>query len=377
MNTKLTQTISLHAPYKVRELGEPTQEEWDALLRDCPGGGHVLQSYTWGEFKREQGWRPLRLALYRDGEIAGAGQFLLRSTWPVPGKLMYATKGPWLPWNDEEGVRAFFAGVADVARREGVHTVKVEPEILSEQEDVKALLGSVGFRKARYDLNFDATILVDLGLPSEKEILDRMSGSSKKGKTTRYNINLASRRGVEVYEPSDFEWAFETLHGWLESLSQSKKGFSARRPRGYRYDMMRRMYEAGRGHFLFAAHEGEALSSSYIFDFGEKLWFMYNASSGEKRKLQANYLLQWEILRRARERGITHAYFVGVPKRGERTKDHPYYGSYEFKRGFGGEVIEFVGCMDLAIAPLRAAAWYQLEPLYYRAYARARNNLFY
>ncbi len=70
---------------------------WDGWLRNSPGGGHVLQSHAWGEFKRRYGWRPLRLVLERGDEVAGAGQFLAYNTIPVPGFLMYCSKGPWLP----------------------------------------------------------------------------------------------------------------------------------------------------------------------------------------------------------------------------------------------------------------------------------------
>src|SRR5215213_469136 len=142
------------APYTTREIRSGTRAEWDGWLWGSPGGGHVLQSYEWGEFKRRLGWRPIRLVLERDGKVVGLGQFLAYNTAPVPGVLLYCTKGPWLPWDEEEGVRA-------VAGREGAHTVKIEPEVLEQHEDVKALLGRIGFRKARYDLNQKTTLVVD------------------------------------------------------------------------------------------------------------------------------------------------------------------------------------------------------------------------
>ena len=175
------------APYAVREVRDVTRTGWDDLLERSPGGGHVLQSYEWGEFKRTSGWRPIRLVLERDGEVAGVGQFLSYGTGPfVPGALWYCTKGPWLPWDDEEAVRAFFRGVREVAGREGAHTVKIEPEVLEQQKDVKALLGEIGFRKSRYDLNQKTTLVVDLNLP-EEELLAKMKGK------TRYNVRLADR----------------------------------------------------------------------------------------------------------------------------------------------------------------------------------------
>ena len=369
------------AGYTVREVRDVSGETWDGWVRSSPGGGHVLQSHSWGEFKRERRWRPVRLVLERDGAVLGTGQFLSYNTLPVPGRLLYCTKGPWLPWDDAAAVRAFFEGLREVAGCEGAHTVKIEPEVPDERLDVKALLDDLGFRKARYDLNFSTTVVMDLS-PSEEELLDRMSGKGKKGKTTRYNINLARRKGVEVYEPDvsrpeEFDRAFETLYAWIQGLAENKEGFSNRRPRQYFYDMMRRMSDARQGRFFFAAHEGRPLSGAYIFNFGEKFWFMHGASGPGDRKLQANYLLQWEIMRWAKRQGMTYCDFVGAPKREDRTPDNPYYGVYKFKTGFGGEAVDFPGCLDLRINLRRAAAWYEFEPLYYRAYYKLKHNVFY
>ena len=369
-----TRTARHAGPYSVREVRDVTREEWDDWVENSPGGGHVLQSYAWGEFKRGQGWRPVRLALERDGKVVGLGQFLAYNTFPVPGSLMYCTKGPWLPWDDQEAVRAFFGGVAQAAGREGAHTVKIEPEVFEERTDVKALLHDIGFRKARYDLNFANTVVIDLS-PPEEDLLKRMRGN--KGRTTRKNIRQGLAKGVEVVEPEDFEWAFGTLYGWMEELSESKEGFTNRRPREYLRRMMREMSDAGHGHFFFAEQGGRPLSGVYVFTFGEKLWFMHGASDREKRGQTPNYLLLWEVMRWAKRRGITYCDLVGAPKREDRTKDNPYYGSYEFKRGFGGDVVEFVGCLDLPVRPRLAAAWHGLEPFYYRAYYKLKNNIFY
>jgi lipid II:glycine glycyltransferase (peptidoglycan interpeptide bridge formation enzyme) len=364
-------------PYSVREVRDVAPEVWDGWVEGSPGGGHVLQSHAWGEFKRDRSWRPLRVVLENDsGEVVGTGQFLLYHTWPIPGRLMYCTKGPWLPWEDRWAVRAFFDGVGQIARRERVHTVKIEPEVPPERMDIKEHLQALGFRDARYDLNFSSTVFVDLS-PSEEELLDKMSAKSKKGKTTRYNINLARRKGVEVSEREDFELAFDTLFGWMEDLEEAKEGFTNRRPREYLHEMMRRTRAAGSGHLFFASHEGTPLSGAFVLTFGKKLWFMHGASGKEKRKLQGNYLLQWEVIRWAKQRGVTHCDFGGAPKPEDRREGDPYYGVYRFKLGFGGDVVEYLGCMDLPVRQRPAAAWHDLEPFYYRAYYKLKGDVFY
>ena len=315
------------------------------------------------------GWRPIRLVLERDGKVVGLGQFLAYNTAPVPGVLLYCTKGPWLPWDDEEAVRTFFEGVRAVAGREGAHTVKIEPEVLEQHEDVKALLGGIGFRKARYDLNQKTTLVVDLSLP-EEELLARMRSK------TRYNVRLAARKGVEVVEP-DFEEAWETFYEWMKATSARKEDYVLRRPRDYLRGVMGAMHEAGQGHLFLAKHEGTPLAGMYVFTFGDKYWYMYGASSDEKRNLKPNYLLQWEVMRWARERGLTHYDMVGVPKAEDLDESSSLWGVYKFKEGFGGEIVDSLGCFDLPVRRGRAAAWYEFEPVYYRLYYKLRNNVFY
>ena len=315
------------------------------------------------------GWRPIRLVLERDGKVVGLGQFLAYNTAPVPGVLLYCTKGPWLPWDDEEAVRTFFEGVRAVAGREGAHTVKIEPEVLEQHEDVKALLGGIGFRKARYDLNQKTTLVVDLSLP-EEELLARMRSK------TRYNVRLAARKGVEVVEP-DFEEAWETFYEWMKATSARKEDYVLRRSRDYLRGVMGAMHEAGQGHLFLAKHEGTPLAGMYVFTFGDKYWYMYGASSDEKRNLKPNYLLQWEVMRWARERGLTHYDMVGVPKAEDLDESSSLWGVYKFKEGFGGEIVDSLGCFDLPVRRGRAAAWYEFEPVYYRLYYKLRNNVFY
>ena len=355
--------------YATRETLSVTRTEWDGWLLDSPGGGHVLQSYEWGEFKRRLGWKPIRLVLERDGEVVGLGQFLAYNTAPVPGVLMYCTKGPWLPWDDEEAVRVFFEGVRTVAGRIGAHTVKIEPEVLEQQKDVKDLLGDTGFRKARYDLNLKTTLVVDLSL-AEEDLLARMKGK------TRYNVRLAARKGVEVVEP-EFEEGFETFYEWMKATSERKEGYLLRRSRDYLRGVMRAMHDAGRGHLFFAEHDGTPLAGMYVFTFGEKYWYMYGASSGKKRNLKPNYLLQWEVMRWARRHGLTHYDMVGTPKPEDLDESNSLWSVYKFKEGFGGEIADSLGCFDLPVKRAPAAAWYRLEPVYYRLYYKLKNNVFY
>ena len=355
--------------YRVVEKAAAPRREWDAWLEDSPGGGHILQSHGWGEFKRRLGWKPVRLTLERDGRMVGLGQFLSYDTPLVPGSLMYCTKGPWLPWEDEGAVRAFFEGVREIAKRRGAHTVKIEPEVREGQGRARELLSGIGFRKFRWDLNFKTTMLVDLS-PPEEDLLARMKGK------TRYNVRLATRRGVRVVEDNS-PGARESFWGMFETTAE-RNGFVVRRPREYQFAAWRAMGEAGRAHLFRATHEGDALASMLVYTFGHKCWYMLGASTNEKRNLMPTHLLQWEVMRWARRRGITCYDMVAVPGP-DRLDDegHPLHGVYKFKAGFGGEVADFVGCLDLPVGRRRAGLWDRVEPAYYRLHQKLKGDIYY
>lgn len=368
LNAEPGQTVG-PAPsrYTMRETRSASAEQWNRWLQESPGGGHILQSHEWGEFKRRLGWRPVRLVLERDGQVVGLGQFLTFSTPGVPGSLLYCTKGPWLPWNDADAVRTFFGGVRTVARREGAHTVKIEPEVVEEQEDVRLLLAETGFVKARYDLQFKTTMIMDLA-PSEEYILAAMKNK------TRYNIRLAARKGVTVVEDNSIEAREEFFQ--MMKVTAERDGFFMR-PHDYLFSTWQAMYDAGRAHLFFAVHEGQKLAGILIYTFGEKYWYMVGASGNKGRQLMPTYLLQWEVMRWARRHGITYYDMVAIPNPANLNENDSMYGLYRFKSGFGGRIAEFVGCLDWRVEPLKARAWYHWEPLYYRAYQKLKHDVYY
>src|SRR5438045_8863033 len=88
---------------------------WDGLLLQSPGGGHVLQTYTWGEIKTTQGWKPLRLALKDGDRVVGVGQVRLRQPPDIFGVVAYYPQGTCFSWANgwphppvHQGLEAYF-----------------------------------------------------------------------------------------------------------------------------------------------------------------------------------------------------------------------------------------------------------------------------
>ncbi|HZY65378.1 MAG TPA: peptidoglycan bridge formation glycyltransferase FemA/FemB family protein [Rubrobacteraceae bacterium] len=340
--------------------------QWNQWVESSPGGGHLLQSHEWGEFKRKLGWKPVRMTLERDRSVVGAGQFLFYSTPVVPGGMLYCPKGPWLAWDDEEAVRAFFDGVVEVARHHNAHTVKIEPEVQEQQEEVKHLR-ALGFQKFRWNVNHKATLVIDLTWP-EEDLLANMK------KSTRYGVRRAAKEGVEVVEDNSRAALdqFWRMHGEMVE----RKDFWSR-PYSYYEALWRALEKADRAHLFFAEHEGDRPAAAMVFTFGHKCIYMLGVSTREKSKITPANLLQWEIMKWARENGITYYDMWGVPTLDKLDENHPLYGVYKFKAGFGSELVDFVGTLDLPVKSAQAKLWDKVEPWYFRFHQRVKGDVYY
>ena len=123
-----------------------------------------------------------------------------------------------------------------------------------------------------------------------------------------------------------------------------RDGFVTRQPE-YFAQMLDNLGEHCRLYMAF--HEDVPIAGTLAIHYGDKVWYLYGASSNEHRNLMPNYLLQWRMIQWAVETKCRVYDFRGVS--GDLSEDNPLYGLYKFKKGFGGEFTEFVGEMDLVL----------------------------
>ena len=122
-----------------------------------------------------------------------------------------------------------------------------------------------------------------------------------------------------------------------------RQGF-AHRPIEYFY----RLYDAFAPEYArlyVMEYEGEVCCCSLVICYGNKVWSVYSGTSDHHREKKATFLMRMEQIRWGLERGCEIYDLMGVP--GEVPEDHPLYGLYAVKRGFGGTLTEFTGEMDL------------------------------
>lgn len=341
----------------MQPIYDPPAEEWDRFVASHPQA-HVLQMSSWGELKRGFGWQVRRVALMEDGHICAGAQILLHPLlpWLEHGpSLAYVPKGPLVDWEDLLTTAALLSAIHPLAREEGSVCLTIEPELL-DSPPLDSRLKECGFRPSARTIQPRRTIHVDIR-PSEEDIL--MAMKSK----TRYNIRLAGRRRVEV-KAGSAEDVSTFYH--LSQITSQRNEFGI-----HSYDYYQRAYDLfssrGQAHLLLAEYQGQPLAGLMAFAAGPRAWYFYGASSNEERDRMPNHALQWAAMRWAKTQGCETYDLWGVPDDEEEVLEAEFlersgglWGVYRFKRGFGGQVVRYIGAYD-----------YVYRPLLYRLYRQA------
>ena len=333
--------------------------QWDEYISSVESG-HLLQSHGWGEFKARYGWAAERYLAEVDGELAAA-QVLWRKT-PL-GPMGYIPRGPAVrPRGSTRAVSALLRGIRRHARTLNATFLKAEPN-----DSDPAPLPAFGFRPAGQTVQPQTTLMIDLTLD-----LDELRG--RQHSKTRYNINLASKKGVRVRRGTEEDLA--VFCALMEETGHRNE--FAVRPAAYYRDALRFLGE--NAELLVAEHEGDLLAGIVLAKFNGEAIYLYGASSSHKRNLMPTYLLQWEAMRRAKEQGLVRYDLWAVPAElaaAARPDAEGYeselpearigdesglWGVYRFKRGFGGRLLSYSGAQDLVYSPPRYWIWQRVVP---------------
>jgi lipid II:glycine glycyltransferase (peptidoglycan interpeptide bridge formation enzyme) len=307
--------------------------EWAQFTAQYPET-HLLQTAEWGELKSAFGWRPIRLT----GSTSGA-QILFR-TLPGGFTLGYIPKGP-VGTNWQE----LLPEIDAVCREQKAIFLKVEPDRWEDKETLSIFDGE-SWKHSR-PIQPHRTIFVPIA-GTEEDILATMK------QKTRYNVHLAEKKGIQVRRSDDME-TFQRM-----MLITGKRDGIGVHAQSYYQKAFDLFHPSGRCDLLFAEYDGKPVAGIMVFAQGKTAWYMYGASTDEERNRMPTYLLQWEAIRWARQRGCTEYDLWGIPDQSEEDLEENFtgkashdglWGVYRFKRGFGGRVLRSVGAWDRIYFP--------------------------
>lgn len=332
------------------ELSRDPRAWDDALLAQ---GGHLLQSWRWGEFKNAFGWRSARVAVPTATGYAQA-QVLFRSKAGI--SVGYIPRGPVMP-DDPDANARLWQEIARVARAHRALTVMIEPDVPLPPQSIAQLQLTPGpspIQPAR---------TVKIALASDEQLLKQMH------QKTRYNVRLAQRRGVvsSIVPPTDE--AVSRFYALMLDTSQ-RNAFGVHAEEYYRTFLRLFGDDAA---LIFAEIEGRPAAGVISVAFGSEAIYMYGASSTRDRAHGAGFLIQFDAMRWAREQGCRQYDLWGIPAEdpptthvdgGDRiagTTGSDWRGLYEFKTRFGGAVVSYPPPLERAYHPVLtriARRWY-------------------
>lgn len=308
--------------------------QWPAVLEVYPEA-NFLQSPAWGKMNELIGHKVILETSSSKDQDSQASlywcQMIVKSA--KRGRYLEVPGGPLLNWNDEKTKQLVFAKIRAVAERENCVFVRVRPQLRVSEINK---LGNLGLRKAPMHLHAEHTVMLDL-TKSEETLLSEMR------RQTRYEVRRAERLGMKV-KWSDDEENYREFHQVQVQTAERQhfippdlKTLLAEREA---FGKQARLYTA-------LTADGEPVAYGLILMSGGEAEYFEAASTDLNHKLPGAYALQWQVIKDLKELGIHRYNLWGIAPPNQ--PEHRYAGVTTFKKGFGGEIIEFVPAQDLII----------------------------
>lgn len=338
------------------------QAEHDARWNDHVAAspwGDVLQTLPWGEVKRPD-WTPIPVSISNARDTGfDATALVLKRRLGAARCFFYVPRGPILDWQNSDATRAIFERLRLLACEHNALFLKIDPAVPASAQ-MDATLHELGFKPSPDAQNsFGGTqprfnMRLDISRPLEEV----MAGFHT---NWRRNIRRAERDGVAVVEGSRDD--LPTFHE-IYKITAQRDGFTGR-PLSYFHKLWDALEPRGMLKLFVARHDGQALSGAICFLLGRQCWYVYGASSNEKRNLMPNHAMQWAMMTWAKSQGCEVYDFRGVhvvqeagmplPTREEMMDSSD--GLVKFKAGFGAQLVEYCGEWDLPLSRSGYWAW--------------------
>ncbi len=249
--------------------------------------------------------------------------------------FLYAPRGPVCDFRDYDLVEELIAEANNLATKYDAFLLRMDPEVLFDEKaiyeyqkrgyDVRTYgVDPHSFTQPRYNMILDVASL------SEEELFESFSSA------TRRNIRKSYRNEIKTIQKTDDE-SLDTFYKLTEIMADRQE--IGHRPKEY----YQRLIDYMGGIIFTSYYEDEALSASILIPYGEKVYYLYAASSNNHRNKMPNFNMIWEEIKWTRDNGYKYFDFGGTFSLD--SKD----GLYRFKEGFcyPDKYTNFIGEIDV------------------------------
>lgn len=331
--------------------------KWNELIIANPDGGNVFASNEYLQQKISGGYKVHYVIV--DGVAVSV---LEKNTAPI-GKLWYLPKGPGV--TSTKALLKLLASLKVLAAKRGVFAIRIETEL---DKTESAALSRHGLKKAAPIIPNPSTITLDIS-PNSDELIMNLP---QKG---RHAIRRAEREGVTIERVEATDKNCKTMY---TLLSQTAEGQFGIRSFNYYKTFWQRFAHADLGQLFFAKYDGKVVAGAYDMVLGTKSTYKDGASIRKRTVYGASHLLQWHVIEWAKSKGALIHDFCGSPPSDEiNNPDHPHHGIGLFKTAFSKHVVDYIGCYDYVLSPVRHKMWTKIGERVYRHYYYKRTKDYY
>lgn len=323
-------------------------QNWDYFVLQHPDG-NLLQSWAWGEFQKKFGHPIWRLAVTDNGHTL-AQLLVIKTPLKLGWHIFYAPRAILInktqpASHQHTAMKLIIDYLKSIATEEKVILFRTDPPLSSSDTTALSIYKSMGFIVSSKSTQPKTNLWLDIQ-PKEPNLLLQMKPK------TRYNIRLAEKHHITVStteNPEDI-----TIFNDLIKTTAGRDGFHTH-PDNYYADQLAVLGKHHSMSLFVARDDNQPLAAALVSFFGRTATYLHGASSDQNRDKQPAYALHWEIIKVAKKHDCTIYDLGGI----NLNDHHAWAGITRFKLGFGGNIVDYIGNLEL---PLNQP-WFRLYQL--------------
>jgi lipid II:glycine glycyltransferase (peptidoglycan interpeptide bridge formation enzyme) len=307
---------------------------WDNFLQGTPLG-HFEQSSWWARAKHIDGWRPIRMILTLDDQIAGGFQILARDT--RFGGVGHIYKGPVVAPEEPALLDFLIELVASASKANHLQALIVQPADESTIEEARLVYHR--FLPNYLASVISATLVVDLSGG-----LDEIKGRMRRA--TWSQIRQAEERGITIREGGEQD--IGTFFSLMAATCERQRTSPSPATESAILEIWRAFHPHDCVRLSFAQFEGKSIAGVLCLCFGQRVVAWKRGWSGEYRERRPNQLLMFEAIEWSHRHGYELFDFGGLSReiavtlsRGEPLSESQKNSGDFFHLGYGGRPVLF------------------------------------
>lgn len=387
------------------------EEEEFRLFLDQHQEKTFLQTPEIAYLREKSGWKKHYVGVFESGKLIAASMMLSKGT--HFGKCeFYAPRGFLIDYENEELLSYFTNQVKKYIKKAGGYSLRIDPYVSLVERDtdgnevkggydhrfILATLKKLGYQRLEKPEQVEWMYVLDLEGKTSDDILKNMKANTRNliRKAEKSCILLqelsreelpeffkviketGERKNFPVRSLAYFEGMYDVfaprkevkylvaklqVDRYLASLEQEKIDLGEKlfhlsdhvhnngKREEYRRSIQtleKRIQEARE--LLTSCGSEITLAASMFLLVQPELVYLWSGNYKEYLKFNGQYLIQWEMIQHAIQHGYKRYNFYGIS--GTFDKSDPYYGVYDFKRGFNGHVEQLIGEYVLPVDPV-------------------------